>query len=150
MASPIKVIHRKGPIQVEDGIINAALRPGTFVKRDSNSKWIACAATDDNADIFVLDKFQMQGKTIDEAYAVGNPCRAYRCLAGAVMQVRAEAHNYTVNTPVTVNASGQITATVSGKEILGYVETANNVSATDVTNHENLVEVTFSNRPAAG
>ena len=150
MASGIKVIHRKGPIQVEDGIINAALRPGTFVKRDSSSKWIACVATDDNADIFVLDKFQMQGKTIDQAYEVGNPCRAYRCLTGAVMQVRAEAHDYAVNTPLTVNASGQVTATVSGKEIIGYVETARNISAADVTANENLLEVTFTNRPAAG
>ena len=149
MASPIKVIHRKGPIQVEDGIINAALRPGTLVKRDSASKWVVCAATDDNADIFVLDKFQMQGKTIDEAYEVGNPCRAYRCLTGAVMQVRANAENFAINAPVTIGANGAVTATVTGKEIIGYVETARNISAANVTANENLLEVTFANRPAA-
>lgn len=154
MASGIKVIHRKGPIQVEDNLVLGTPRPGTIMVRSTAAndigKFTAAGASDDNGDLFILDKFQMQGKTIDEAYEAGDPCRAYRCITGAVMQVRAEAANYTYNQALTVKAGGVIGVAASGNEIIGYVETARNITSTDVTANENLLEVTFTNRPAAG
>lgn len=150
MGSKIKEIYRKGPEQVENDLVSEAIRPGTLVKRAATGHFEAADAADDNADLFVLDKQKMRGQSVDGAYVVNDPGRALRLVTGLVAQARAVAANYAVQAPVTIADNGLITAATSGKEILGYVETARNISAADVTANENLLEVTFTNRPAAG
>ena len=158
--SEFKEIYGKGPRQVEDGLVSAAILPGTFVVKGTGSnadKFVAAGTANDNGDIMVLDKMAMRGQGVDDVYVANDPGKAFRCITGCTLQVRAAAGTFTMGDAVSVNSSGQVVAASGTGEILGYVETTktvadmpgpNNVPA--VSNNTNLVYVTFTNRPNNG
>ena len=145
-------IYLSGPESVINDVIKTALMPGVFVKRSStasdNGQLVVAGANDDDGEVFLLDKQQLKGQGRDEAYVAGTHGRAYRCVDGLRAQVRAPAAAYTVGQAVTVGANGLISTTTSGKSIFGFISDAKTVTAQDVTENDNFVDVAFTNRPA--
>ena len=146
MAGDRKEVYLAGPMQVENGLVEATPDPCEIVKFGTDEKFVVAGTADTNVEIFVLDKQRLRAQGIDSAYKANDPARAYRCVTGLRAQVKLAAGTYTGNQALKLAAGGQVQPASGTDTVIAYLDSddAGTVSGTDAGKR---AAATFTNRP---
>ncbi len=131
------VIYR-GPIKdepetVSDKTVAGAYLPGILVTESATEFTVATAA-DIEADLLVLSNRRFYDQDVATAYTSGDTGVAYRPRPGEIYQVRLAAATYAKGDPLTVGASGYLTAAGTSERVIAFFEgTAGAITAGALT-----------------
>lgn len=121
-----------------DEVASGIFSPGHLIKRDSAGKYLKHATEGGFAElIFATEAVLNQGKSIDDAYAIGDVVFYHVGLPGEVIFAYLKGGvNYAVGDTLMSDGAGCLkktgspsTTTVTAKECIAVVETALNLSA---------------------
>lgn len=134
----------RGPVANEPETLNlpvaGAYSPGICVTEDGSNLTVATAA-DMEAELLVLSNVRFSDQTVADAYASGDTGIAYRPKPGEVFQCRVAAATYAKGDPLTIGASGYLTAAATTNMVFAYFDgVAGAKSAGD------LVDVRWANQ----
>ena len=119
------VIYR-GPIKdepetVSDKTVAGAYLPGILVTESATALTVATAA-DIEADLLILSNRRFYDQGVGDAYASGDTGVAYRPRPGEIYQIRLAAATYAKGAPLTIGASGYLTAAAAGERVVAFFE----------------------------
>ena len=117
------VIYR-GPIDgkprtVSDKTVAGAYMPGILVTEGASALTVA-TASDIEKPLLVLSNREFYTQDVATAYASGDTGVAYYPQPGEVYQVRLANATYALNAPLTVGASGYLTAAGAGERVFAF------------------------------
>ena len=122
--------------------VAAATKPGTLVKFDSNGKFAVAGAGDDEARLFILGERDYIGEILNDAYNADDTGVGYEIIPNRTVQIRAAAATYVVGDPITCGANGYaVKASTAGERVIGHVDRALTVAATDLGTNKQLLTV---------
>lgn len=130
------------PTVVESKTSVGTIKPGHLLNRSSGS--FVLTATDGEANaLYIADLNTMKQGGTEDLWASGDTVKAFYPAPGELYHVRSAIANYTaVDTPLTVNAAGQVRVALTNgtEEIVAYVDEVINVTVADT-----LVRVRMAN-----
>ena len=143
-----RTIHLKGTRVQEEAIASGIFSPGHLIKLDSSSKVLKHATEGGYAELLFGIEHSLDGKTIDDAYAV-NDLSFYVVGKGSntVFAYLKAGYNYAVGTQLISAGDGTLkpvanAATgVTVKQIIGVVTDALNLSATGAVSARTAVRL---------
>lgn len=117
------VIYR-GPIKdepetVSNKTVAGAYLPGIFVTESATELTVATAA-DIEADLLLLSNRRFYDQDVATAYVSGDTGVAYRPRPGELYQARLAAATYAAGDPLTIGASGYLTAAAAGERVVAW------------------------------
>lgn len=130
------------PTIVEARASTGTIKPGHLLNRVSG-QFALTATNGESGALYIADLNSMKQGGIDDAYTSGDTVKAFYPKAGELYHVRSAVANYTaVDTPLTVNAAGQVRVALTDgtEEIVAYVDEVINVTVAD-----SLVRVRMAN-----
>lgn len=115
----------RGPIEREPQTLNlpvaGAYLPGLFVTASQTALTLATAA-DMEERLYVLSNMRFAGQDIATAYTSGDTGVAYIPKPGDKFQARLAAATYAFGAPLTIGASGYLTAATTGDVVYAYYD----------------------------
>lgn len=115
----------RGPVGREPESINlpvkTALKPGTLCTEDG-AELIVATASDMKEELLVLSNLAFKDQDLDTAYTAGDTGVAYRPEPGQVFQARLANATYAKGAPLTIGASGYLTAVGDEEVIYAYFD----------------------------
>lgn len=99
--------------------VAGAYLPGVMVTASASALTIATAA-DMEEELLVLSNVEFKDQDLATAYTSGDTGVAYRVRPGQVYQARMAAATYALEAPLTIGASGRLTAATAGAVVYAY------------------------------
>ncbi|WP_272970160.1 hypothetical protein [Comamonas terrigena] len=130
------------PRTVSDKPVAAALLPGTFVTEGATTLTQAAAFGHKQRLLAHRDFYSSFGSAFDASHPLKQPYQAgetgvaYVLEPGQQYQAAMAAGNYTHGQPLTIDASGRLTAAAAGNVVVAFADKAANVAAGDLLDIE--------------
>lgn len=130
------------PRTVSDKPVAAALLPGTFVTEGATTLTQAAAFGHKQRLLTHRDFYSSFGSAFDASHPLKQPYQAgetgvaYVLEPGQQYQAAMAAGNYTYGQPLTIDASGRLTAAAAGNVVVAFADKAANVAAGDLLDIE--------------
>ena len=111
---PKTIVLQGGGGKYEEGILTGILKPGNLVALGDAT---LALAGDASPTLIVATEDALQGKTIADAYAVGDKCFYYRPVSNDVLYVRAANATYANGASLQAVALGRLGAVAAGPHV---------------------------------
>ena len=106
------------PRTVSDKTVAGAYLPGTFVEEAAST--LVQLTTALGKLPMILSNLEFKDQDIDTAYTSGDTGLAYHLEPGQVYQARLAAATYAKDAPLTIGASGRLTAATAGTVVVAF------------------------------
>lgn len=106
------------PRTVSDKTVAGAYLPGTFVEEAASTLVQLTTAVAKLP--MILSNMEFKDQDIDTAYASGDTGIAYHLEPGQIYQARLAAATYAKDAPLTIGASGRLTAATAGTVVVAF------------------------------
>lgn len=131
------------------GRVSGAFRAADVLVENSSGKFDkAQSAADAKKQLWIANQREGNGKAPNVDFVANENVTLYGVTRDWLALVNAKAANYAKNQALTIGTTsgdaGVVRAAATGEPIIGYVEVAKNVSATDVTNKDNEIKMRVS------
>lgn len=110
----------KQPITVSDKLVAGAYLPGVFV--EATATQLALITTAIAKRPLLLSNREFYEQDVATAYASGDSGVAYELEPGMVFQARVAAATYAKGAPLTIGASGYLTAATAGTVVVAFFD----------------------------